>query len=155
MKKLTALALCCAAAFLAGCSSGVEDDVRSALTPREAPRTRVFQADSRATYAAARAAAEEMGYRYVKGGPAEGTLEALSEISTGDTTTSSRQISMRVTLSPADPTGTAVQVALDEILESDSSSVPGVATEAPLRDTPLYEVFFRNLGKALQAPAKE
>jgi hypothetical protein len=155
MKLITAFALGCALAVLAGCESGVEDDVRAALTPREAPRTRVFQADSRATYEAARSAAEEMGYRYVRGGPAEGELDALSAISADETPSSSRQISMKVRLSPADPSGTSVEVALEEILETESSSLPGLATETPLRDTPLYEVFFRNLGKALKAPPKE
>jgi hypothetical protein len=29
-----------------------------------------------------------------------------------------------------------------------------MATETPLRDTPLYEVFFRNLQNALNAPQK-
>jgi hypothetical protein len=62
---------------------------------------------------------------------------------------------MKVRLSPADPSGTSVEVALEEILETESSSLPGLATETPLRDTPLYEVFFRNLGKALKAPPKE
>ncbi|HXQ80013.1 MAG TPA: hypothetical protein VN775_01785 [Opitutaceae bacterium] len=155
MRIIPAIAGCCAAALLAGCESGIEDTVRSALAPREAPRTRVFQADQRAVYAAARAAADEMGYRYVRGGPAEGVLDELSGISTGDDNGSSRQISMRVRLSPDAEAGTEVSVAFNEIIEANSRDLPGMATETPLRDTALYEVFFRNLQVALQAPPKE
>ncbi len=155
MKILPAAALCLASALLAGCDSPIGDKVQSALSPREAPRTRVFDADQKATYLAARAAAEGLGYTYVRGGPAEGELDELSEITGGDEAGSSRQISLKVRLSPADPSGTSVEVSFEEILESTQNGAsPGQATETPLRDTPLYEVFFRNLGAALQAPPK-
>lgn len=154
MKIPTVILLCCAAALLAGCGSDFGDSVHSVLAPREKPRTRIFQADPRAAYEAARAAADQMGYRYVRGGPAEGKLEELSAITTGDDPGSSRQISMSVRLEPADEGGTAVTVAFDEILETDSASVPGLATQTPLRGTPQYEVFFRDLQNALQAPPK-
>jgi hypothetical protein len=156
MKIFPAALLCCASALLCGCDSTIGDSVQSVISPRESPKTRVFQADGRATYEAAKAAAEEMGYHYVKGGPAEGELEELSEITGGDDAGSSRQISLKVRLSPADPTGTSVEVALTEILESSlSGATPGLATETPLKDTPLYEVFFRTLGNHLVAPSKE
>jgi hypothetical protein len=155
MRTFSAVALCCALALLAGCDSTISDSVQSALSPRESPRSRVFQAEGRATYMAAKAAAEEMGYHYVRGGPAEGQLDELSEITGGDDAGSSRQISLKVRLSPGDPSGTLVEVSLEEILESNSNgATPGMATVAPLRDTPLYEVFFRTLGNDLQAPPK-
>jgi hypothetical protein len=155
MRILPAIAACCALAVAAGCESGVEDTVRSALGPREAPRSRVFQADQRAAYEAARAAANEMGYRFVRGGPAEGELYELSAITGGDDAGGSRQISMRVRLNSQAEGTTEVTVALNEIIESDSkASVPGMGTETPLRDTALYEVFFRNLQNALNAPHK-
>jgi len=155
MRTLSAVALCCASAILAGCDSTIGDTFHTALSPREAPRTRVFQADGKAAYAAAKAAAEEMGYHYVKGGPAEGELDELSEITGGDDSGSSRQVSLKVLLSPADPSGTSVEVSFEEILESTSTgATPGMATESPLKDTPLYEVFFRTLGNDLQAPPK-
>lgn len=155
MKTLPAIAACLAA-LLAGCeSTDVGDAVRSALGPREAPRTRVFQADQRAAYGAARSAAESMGYRYVRGGPAEGELDALSAIASGDDPGSSRQISMKVRLSGASEGGTEVKVSFNEILEAASAPQEGMATETPMRDTPLYEDFFRNLQNALQAPAKQ
>jgi hypothetical protein len=154
LKISTAIVLCCASALLAGCESGFGDSVHSVLAPREKPRTRIFQADPRAAYEAARTAAEEMGYRYVRGGPAEGRLEELSGISAGDEPGSSRQISMSVRLDEADGGGTSVSVAFGEILETDSASEPAFATQTPLRGTPQYEVFFRNLQNALQAGAK-
>lgn len=51
--------------------------------------------------------------------------------------------------SSRDGAGTDVSVSLQEIIESDSSNRPGHATEAPLRDTPQYDVFFRRVGAAL------
>jgi|ERR1700689_1593964 hypothetical protein len=153
LKILSALAAC-AAAFLAGCDSGVEDTVRSALAPRQAPRTRVFAGDPKAVYEAARAAADSMGYRYIRGGPAQGELEELSGISTGDTAGSSRQISMRVHLVSDVDGSTSVSVSFGEILEGDSANQPGIATETPMRDTPLYEVFFDKVQALLLAPAK-
>lgn len=152
MKILPIAAACCAALLVAGCeSSDFSDSVRSALTEREAPRSRVFQAGQRATYEAARAAADEMGYTFVRGGPAEGRLDALSGISGGEDAGSSRQVSLKVRLDVAPESGTEVTVAFAEILEANSAGQPGMATETPLKDTPLYEVFFRNLQKALQA----
>ena len=154
MKILPATAACCAMLLLAACDSGVGDSVRSALGSREAPRSRVFQADQKAAYEAARAAADSMGYRYVKGGPAQGELEELSGISSGDEVGSSRQITMRVHLGPDASGGTSVSVSFGEIIEADSATQPGMATETPMKDTPLYEVFFRKLQAALLAPPK-
>jgi hypothetical protein len=153
IKTVSALAACCAA-LLAGCDSGVEDTVRSALAPREAPRTRVFPGDAKAVYEAARAAADSMGYRYVRGGPAQGALQELSGISSGDSTGSSRQISMRVRLVPDVEGSTSVSVSFGEIIEADSTNQQGIATETPMRDTPLYEVFFGKVQALLLAPPK-
>ena len=155
MKTLPLIAALAAAALLTGCESSFSDDVRSALGPREAPRSRVFQADQRATYAAVRAAADEMGYKFEHGGPAEGELEALSSINRGDDAGSARQVEMKVHLSPAAESGTEVEVSLIEVIEEDSANQPGMATQTPLRDTPLYEVFFRNVQTALAAPPRE
>jgi hypothetical protein len=150
MKFFTAIAACVASALLAGCESdSLSENIHTVLGPREAPQTRVFQAEQRATYEAARAAALEMGYRIIRGGPAEGKLDALSEIAQGETRGSSRQVSMKVRMVPAAEAGTSVEVSLTEIIEENTESQPGTATETPLRDTPLYEVFFRDLQRAL------
>jgi hypothetical protein len=122
----------------------------------------VFQADQRATYVACKAAAESMGFRFVRGGPAEGEIEALSRITEGEDPGSSHQISMKVKLNPAGESGTEVVVSLTEMIEeppSNESSMstptePAMATQTPLRDTPQYEVFFREVQEALTAPPK-
>jgi hypothetical protein len=153
VKTPIAIAACCAAAFLAGCESDTfSDSLHSVLSEREAPRSKVFPSDQKAVFAAAKAAVDQMGYRFLRGGPAEGRIDALSGISGGDDTGSSRQISMKVRMDYAADTGTTVTVSFAEIIEADSSNQPGMATETPMRDTPLYEVFFRNLQQALLAP---
>src|SRR5580658_7973052 len=149
------LAAACGALLLSGCESGLSDDVRSALGPREAPRSRVFQADQKATYAAARKAVDDMEFRFEKGGPAEGKLEALSAIQGGDEgAASARQISMKVTMQPGPESGTEVDVSLTEILSTDATNQPGMATQTPLHDTPLYDVFFKDIQKYLDQPAQ-
>lgn len=153
MTKSRILALALGAALLAGCeSSNFSEDVKAALGPREKPRSRTFQAEERPTFDAVKAAAAEMGYRVVHGGPAEEELEALGPIMEGEQPGESRQISMKVTLSPAAESGTVVEVSLTEVIEDKSSNTPGMATESPLSDTPLYEVFFRDVRQALAAP---
>ena len=154
MKTPPLIAILLGAALLSGCESGLSENVRSALGPREAPRSRVFQADQKAAYVAVRAASEEMGYVFKRGGPAEGLLEAMSPINGGADAGSSRQISMKVHLSPAAESGTEVEVSLVEVIEEDSARQPGMATQTPLRDTPLYEVFFRDVQNAINAPSK-
>ena len=47
-----------------------------------------------------------------------------------------------------------MSVLLSEFNEADSSNQPGLATETPLTDTPLYEVFFRELQKNLSSAPK-
>jgi hypothetical protein len=153
--KTLLLAAACGALLFSGCESGLSDDVRSALGPREAPRSRVFQADQKATYSAARKAVDEMEFRFERGGPAEGKLEALSAISGGDEGASSaRQISMKVSMQPGPESGTEVEVSLTEILSVDATNQPGMATQTPLHDTPLYDVFFKDIQKYLDQPAQ-
>jgi hypothetical protein len=62
---------------------------------------------------------------------------------------------MKVHLSPAAESGTEVEVSLIEVIEEDTANQPGMATQTPLRDTPLYEVFFRDVQTALTAPPKQ
>jgi hypothetical protein len=147
------LGLIAMGALLVGCES-TRDSVREKFSAREQPRTRVFAAEPRATYEAARRAAEQMGYRYIRGGPAQGELEAMSGVSSNDTMSSSRQISMNVRLEPSLEGGTEVSLRLKEITEGDSVDRAGQATSTTLRDTPQYEVFFRNVQQALDGGKK-
>jgi hypothetical protein len=150
--KLLALSAACCGLLLVGCDSGLSDDVRSALGPRESPKSRVYQADQKATWAAAKATVEDMDFRIVKGGPNEGTLEALNHVERGDETGSARQISIKVTMQPGPESGTEVEVAMTEILQADADNPANLATATPLRDTPLYDVFFKGIQARLGPP---
>jgi len=94
-----------------------------------------------------------MGYRYLRGGPAQGELEAVSGLLTGDAHIT-RQIALTARFEPAPAGGTEVQLWLKEISEPTTSKATGQASERPLRDTPLYEVFFRTVQERLAAGKK-
>jgi hypothetical protein len=132
-----------AACFLlsAGCDE-LPDSLRDRIDGAEPPHVRVFSADRKATYAAALEAVGQIGFRFERGGPATGDLEAISGLATGDDLGSTRQFSLKARLNPTPDGGTEVQVWIKEIVEGDSENHPGFATESPLRDTPLYEAFF-------------
>ena len=139
---------------LAGCES-ISDTtatVRAKIAPREEPRTKTINGQPRLVYEAVRAAAGQMGYRFVRGGPAQGEFDAVSAIGQGEANRSSRQVAMKARLSPTlDRNGTDLTVSFTEIVEPDSTNRGGQATEVPLRDTPQYEVFFRRVQQALGA----
>lgn len=141
---------------LAGCESisDATGGIREKLAARNQPHTRTFAAEPRATYEAARGALDQMDFRFLRGGPAQGELEGMGGVSPGDTPGSARQIAITVRLSPAATGGTEVRVWLREIIEEDPSHNTGRATESPLRDTGLYEAFFRNLQQGL-GPSKQ
>ena len=140
------------AVFLAGCED-VTDSMKDTLPGQGAPTVRTFPAEPRATFAAARAALEPMGFRFTHGGPAQGELRATSEISPGDVPGSSHQFTLRAEFHPTlDGSGTDVSVRLTEIIEADSTNHPGMGTETPLKDTALAEVFFRGIQQGLAAP---
>ena len=155
MKSTRLVVLLVAATFaFAGCESlsDASASVREKIAARDQPRVKTFSAPSRETYDAVRQAAAKMGYRYVRGGPAQGQFEGVSEVGAGDLSGSSRQTSVKVRLhATLDGTGTDASVRFTEIIESDSSNRMGMATENTMRDTPLYEVFFRNVQQALDA----
>jgi hypothetical protein len=140
---------------LPGCEavSDATSAVRDRVTNRDDFKTRTYAADPRQTYEAVKNAAAGMGYRFVRGGPAQGEFEAMSGVRSGETIGSAQQISMKVTLKPTlDGKGTEVTVRLKEIIEADSSNRAGQGTAAPLRDTPQYDVLFRRIGTVLGVP---
>jgi len=147
MKGALAFLLAAVALAAAGCDN-VADSVRDRLEPRADPHIRVFAADEKATYAAARAALDQIDFRFTRGGPAEGEMEAISPI-THDQAEGARQVSLAAEFRAANGGGTEVSVRMKEIIEADSDGHLGQGTEAPLRDTPLYEVFFRTIGQQL------
>ncbi|HTZ19286.1 MAG TPA: hypothetical protein VMC06_00255 [Opitutaceae bacterium] len=149
---LVASALCLA---LAGCESvrDATSSVRERLAARTAPHTRVFATESRVLYAATRSAITEMGYRFLRGGPAQGEIDAVSDLDTDNSLRTTRQISMKIRLVPV-PDGTEVRVVLTEVVEDDFNKGAGRSTESPLHDTPQYEVLFRHIEQALAALPK-
>jgi len=158
INRLARLALVAALlACLSGCES-VSDaaaGVRSRLAPRDEPRVHTFEAVPRLTYEAVRAAAAQMGYRFVRGGPAQGEYDAVSNIAAGEREGSSRQLSLKARLrATLDGKGTEITLRITEIIESDTSNRAGLATETPLRDSPQYEVFFRRVKEALATAGK-
>ena len=156
--KFTSVVLLLIVVGLTGCESlsDATSGVRDRMAARSAPQIKTFASEPRAAYEAVRASATEMGYRFVRGGPAQGEFEAISRVGSGEKMGSARQIGMKVALkSTLDGKGTEVAVRLTEIIEADSSNRAGQATETPLRDTPQYDVFFRRVGQVLGVPAQE
>jgi hypothetical protein len=141
---------------LSGCESLSEasSSVRDRLIAREQPRRHVYKAPQRSTYDAARLAVEQMGFRFLRGGAAQGEIEAVSGLSSGDTLRSSRQITLKLRLDATLDGGTEASLWLSEVIESDSRGRAGQGTSTPLRDTPLYEVFFRTVQTGIDAPRK-
>jgi hypothetical protein len=152
--KFSRVLLAVGAMALGGCVaiSDATSDVREKWESRNQGRTKTYAAQPRAVYEAVRLAAGQMGYRFVRGGAAQGELEAINGVATDDSRRGSRQIAMKVRLhGTLDEKGTDVTVRLTEIIEGDSANRAGMATETPLRDTPQYEVFFREVQKAVDA----
>jgi len=142
------------AVTLAGCES-VRSDLREGVREKiDGPtfRTHYVSADSRAVYDAARWALNEMGYRFVRGGPAQGVIEAFGGVHSGESLKSSRQVRLQIEIS-AFGDGSNLRALFSEVLEADFSKGPGRATENSLRDTSLYEVLFRNIEAGLKQPA--
>ena len=139
--------------FVGGCEavSDATSSVRERIADRDPVHAKTFLAEQRPTYEAVRTAATQMGYRFQRGGPAQGEFEAISAVGGGERMGSARQLAMKVRLEPAPEGGTNVSVKITEIIEADSSNRAGQATQTPLRDTPQYEVFFRRVGEALAA----
>jgi hypothetical protein len=139
-----------ASGLLAGCAS--MDSVRSSMKDRfvgMSPTVRLVQGAPRQVYDAARVAMEQLGYRYVRGGPAQGELEGLSRIGAGDDFRSSRQRSIEIHLQPLDGDSVEVGVRLKEIVQDGSSRVSSLATETPLRESSAYDAFFEALERML------
>ena len=143
------------AVLLAGCESfsDAASGVRERIAGKDSARVQTFAAEPRETYEAVRSSAQQMGYRFIRGGAAQGEFEGLSGVASGDRTGTARQLSMKVKLEQSIEGGTQLTVRITEILEADSSNRPGMATETPLRDTPQYDVFLRRVQQTLEAPA--
>jgi len=150
---LVAAFLACAVA-LSGCDT-LEDasqSVREKFEPKQAVKSHTFSSPERVVYDAVKLAADTMGYRQTRGGAAQGEFEGVSGVGEGERAGSARQVGLKVQLRQTlDGNETVVSVRFTEILEDNPNSRMGMATETTMKDTPLYEVFFRQVQQALGA----
>ena len=151
MKAHLALGIASIALLLGACesSTGTKDSLRQRWTARYEGQTRTFSGDQRQVFEAAKDVAKSMGYRIVRGGPAQGTFEAASGLESDAALRSSRQMTLKVKLSGA-ADGTELNAVFFEIFESDSQRQPGMGTETPLKDGPMYELYFAHVSQALK-----
>lgn len=134
--------------------SGCES-VRSKVHDRfTAPvyQPKVINVDQHKAYEVARAALTKMNFTFERGGPAQGKIEALGPLHASATAPgTARQVYLDVKLSPAIEGGTKIEVLFSEMVEDDFNKRPGQGALNPLRDSPLYEVYFRYIDEALAA----
>ena len=114
----------------------------------------MVDADQRKTYEAARAALKQIHFNFVRGGAAQGKLEALSALQPGEGPRAARQVSLSVKLSLGPNGGTEIAALFSEIREDEFSKREGMGTSTPMDDTPLYEVFFRYVDQQLAKPVE-
>jgi hypothetical protein len=154
MKVLLAAGLLLGAIAFGGCDT-LEDassNVRERFGARDQARGKTFSSPPHVVFDAVKIAASNMGYRQTRGGPAQGEFEAINNVSVGETAGTAQQFAVKVRLHGGlDGNSTDVSVRFTEILETGSGSGRGMGTETTMKDTPLYEVFFRNVQQALDA----
>lgn len=153
---LGAFAFAACAVLLTSCDSldTSVTRVKEQVTGDYPTRTQNFVGTPRAVYAAARQTLKSMNYRFEKGGPAEGFLDAVSRPLPADDATTWRQYGVHAEFHASlDEKSTDVVVGMTE---TEAPDQPGIAdrsgTQIPLRDTPLYGVFFRGIQEALNQP---
>jgi hypothetical protein len=136
---------------LAGCASisGRVRELREKIVTRQEPHVRTFAVDRRAAYAAALAALPGLGLQYRRGGPAQGELEAVSAQDLQGVGNRRSQYVLTVRLADTLDGAAEVRVWLEEYIELDPHRASGRATGAPVRDSALYEAFFRALESGL------
>jgi hypothetical protein len=154
VKIVSALLLTAFSFALVGCESGAR--LPSVFRERISPtyQTHAVLAAQRPTYEAAREALKKMSLTFTSGGAAQGKLEGLSVLQPGAGAGSARQIAISVKLSPLLWGGTEVAVLFSEIREDSFSKREGMGTSTPMKDTPLYDVFFSHLDQAVSTLAE-
>lgn len=150
MKKILLLALSAACLAVAGCESmtSISDRMGERLSPSTAGVTKVFAGQQREVHAHAKQVVQDLGFRITRAGAAQGIIEAVNGVQADHGMRGSRQLSLKVNMTQYGE-GVQVRIAISEIQESDSERHPGMGTETPMLDTPLYAAFFRALEKRL------
>lgn len=132
---------------LAGCET-MGERLRDKFGPAPS-RMQTYEADQIRTYEAAMAVVGQLGFRVLRRGAAQGQIDAVSAMRTDDAFRGARQLDMKIRLEPTLDGGTEVRVTLTELIQDDYNKSSGMGMAVPLRDKPVYEVFFRQLGQAL------
>jgi len=150
MKIAAVLFLGIFALVFAGCET-VRNDVREHFSaPQYQPK--IVNVDQRKAYDAARAALVKMGYKFERGGPAQGVIHALGPINTSASGPgTARQVWFDAKLSPALEGGTKIEVLFSQLIEDDFNKRPGEGALTPLRESSIYEVFFGYVDEILKA----
>ena len=133
-----------------GCES-----VRSRVQERFAApvyQSKVVNVDQRKAFEVARAALAKMNFTFERGGPAQGKIAAIGPMHPSPSAPgTARQISADVKLSGGPESGTVIEILFSEMVEDDFNKRPGQGELTPLRDAPIYEVFFSYVDGELSA----
>jgi hypothetical protein len=113
-------------------------------------QSKIVNVDQRKAFEVARAALAKMNFTYERGGPAQGKIEAIGPMHPSPSAPgTARQISASVKLSPGPENGTMIEILFSEMVEDDFNKRPGQGELTPLRDAPIYEVFFHYVDEEL------
>jgi hypothetical protein len=140
------------AALFAGCESSDNpiERVRQQVTGDYPTQFRTFPADEKTTFNAAKDSLKAMGFHFTRGGQAQGIMHAASEIEPGEKMGTLHQFNLTANFQTnLDGKSCDVTVSLTEAIADDVGGKLGAGSEAPLRDTALYNVFFRDIDVAL------
>jgi uncharacterized protein YceK len=150
MRSLLLLLLASTSLLLSGCSSmeSAKDSVHERWTARYEGRNKAFTADQKQAYAAAQYAAKQLGLRVTRGGANQGTLEAVSMLESDASLRGSRQIALKLRIT-REGEGVSVNLLFTEVVADDSSRASAMGMETPMKDSPLYELFFGHMAQYL------
>lgn len=135
---------------LAGCGTGGQDFGAGFREKIGGPdfEHRTLAGTQEQAFVAAQKILFDMGFKLTRTRAAQGIIEAIGRISSDSTHVGSRQRAAYVQLDEV-VDGVQVEVRFTEIVEDSFGKGAGRATENTMRDTPLYEVFFRQLEESL------
>jgi len=132
---------------LGGCET-VGERMQAKFGPAPS-RTETYAADTVRAYEAAKEVVTQLGFRVVRGRAAQGRLDAVSSIRTDDHFRGSRQLELKARFEKTLDGGTAVRLAITELIEDDTTKSSGMGVATPLKDGAVYQIFFRSLREAL------
>lgn len=146
MKLVAALFCYTALVLFSGCGSMTDRmHDRFATVPS---KVKIFPGSSREVFYATQGTLKQMEFQLSRTAEAQGIVNAFSRIRAGDGPRESRQYTLAIRLTALGPSETEVSLLVREQIEGSLSSGIG-ATDQPLRDHGIYEVFFAGLRKTL------